>query len=117
MDRDRKILFCLIVIIIILIGALGIQMRKAERLEAAEANVEVNITPVTRGAYTLFQYTNVGWTNVEYLTEYYIKDQLLYYRTKDGKKNFCDTNSFAMVEGWIEEQEKIDYGFYTWDYE
>ncbi|MEA4960372.1 hypothetical protein [Lutispora sp.] len=113
MSRDKKILFCLVICIAILLTALGLQAIKIEEIEAAD--IEDDAAPITRGAFTLFQYTAVGWTNCEYLTEYYIKDGLLYYKTKEGLKNFSDMSSFKMVEGWIEGESKINYGFYTWD--
>jgi hypothetical protein len=84
----------------------------------------VAVTPVTAeipgpevkvGNYTIFQYTSVGWANKLYITEYYIKDGVIYYRLRDNQSDYLpvDLENCLIVPEWIENiDELMDYGFW-----
>jgi hypothetical protein len=65
------------------------------------------------GQYTLIHYPNGGWINSIHITEYYIKDNLLWYKEKGSTTDKpIWLSSVIFVDGWIEGERLMDYGYW-----
>jgi hypothetical protein len=70
---------------------------------------------VWKGEYTIFQYTQNGWSNHMYVTEFYKEDGYLFYKLKDHQEEymFIKAEEFLPVPGWIESTDELmKYGFW-----
>jgi uncharacterized protein (DUF2126 family) len=66
------------------------------------------------GQYTLIHYPNGGWINNIYITEYYIKDNLLWYREKGSTTDKpIWINDVLFADGWIEGKQLMNYGYWV----
>ena len=82
------------------------------------------ITPVTadvpepevkQGRYTIFQYAQNGWTNRLYVTEYYIEDRIIYYKSREHQGEYMEVpfDDCLPAPDWIEDiDELMDYGWW-----
>lgn len=70
---------------------------------------------VWKGEYTIFQYTQHGWANRLYVTEYYIKDGIIYYKSREHQSEYLPVqfDNTLTVPKWIEApDELVEYGFW-----
>jgi hypothetical protein len=105
-----------LVLVAILITLLFVFNNSFIKQEAADnVSVQEPERQVWEGQYTIFQYTQNGWSNHMYVTEFYIEDDFLYYKLKDypDEYMFIRAEEFLPVPGWIEEPEELmKYGFW-----
>lgn len=72
---------------------------------------------IKQGKYTIFNYTQNGWTNRLYVTEYYIEDRIIYYKPREHEGGYLEVTleNCLTVPGWIEDTDLLmDYGY--WEY-
>jgi hypothetical protein len=84
-------------------------MNLEQQVDKLQQPIETRIV----GEYTLIHYPNGGWINAIHITEYYIKDNLLWYREKGSttdKPVWISDVIFA--DGWIEGEQLMDYGYW-----
>jgi hypothetical protein len=113
-SREKVILLCLLMAIVVLVGLISIEQVKIEKLEEELASIPLEEAPkIIFGKYTLIHYPNGGWTNAIYITEYYKIGQDLYYKEK-GSTVFKPIwfPSVLPVDGWVAEAQLDDYGYW-----
>jgi hypothetical protein len=121
--REEKVstdMMCLILMVIVAIFVLFYAGRVIGHEKAEEAP-QLTATQMEQqpylwlGHYTIFQYTQNGWSNHMYVTEFYKQDGFLYYRLKDypDEYMFIKAEGFLPVPGWVEDpNELMKYGFW-----
>ncbi|HYE80850.1 MAG TPA: hypothetical protein VEG39_01650 [Clostridia bacterium] len=85
----------------------------SQQITAEHAAKEV--PEVYKGQYTIFQYTQNGWSNHMYVTEFSKEDGFLYYKLKDHPDEymFIKAEEFLPVPGWVEGTDDLmEYGFW-----
>jgi hypothetical protein len=103
-----------IILIGLLMGALMYYGFYSAKLEQQVDKLQQPTETKIVGQYTLIHYPNGGWINSIHITEYYIKDNLLWYREKGSttdKPVWISDVIFA--DGWLEGEELIDYGVWV----
>lgn len=76
---------------------------------------EVPEPEVKQGKYTIFQYTQNGWANRLYVTEYYIKDRIIYYKSREHQGEYMEApfDNCLPVPDWIESTDELmNYGYW-----
>lgn len=76
---------------------------------------EVPEPEVKQGQYTIFQYTKCGWTNRLYVTEYYIEDRIIYYKSREHQGEYMEVpfDDCLIVPEYIEVVDDLmNYGFW-----
>jgi hypothetical protein len=107
--RERN----LIIICILLFGFIIFQMIETVNLELQMDKLQQPTETRISGEYTLIHYPNGGWINAIHITEYYIKDNLLWYREKGSIEDKpIWLNTVLFVDGWIEGKQLMDYGYW-----
>lgn len=79
------------------------------------AAAEVPEPEIKQGQYTIFHYTQSGWINRLYATEYYIKDRIIYYKDREHQGEYMEIpfEDCLPKPGWIEAvDELMDYGWW-----
>ncbi|MGE5631730.1 MAG: hypothetical protein ACM3TR_11610 [Caulobacteraceae bacterium] len=111
MNKTFKILMVLIFAYLLLLTWLFV-LKPPAIVPAAAA---IPDPEVKQGNYTIFHYTNAGWTNKLYITDYYIKDGILYYKLRESQGGFLpvEFEDCLIVPDWIETiDELMNYGFW-----
>lgn len=76
---------------------------------------EIPEPEIKQGKYTIFQYTQSGWTNRLYVTEYYIEDRIIHYKDREHQEEYMELpfEDCLPKQGWIEDADKLmDYGWW-----
>jgi hypothetical protein len=111
----KKVLIAILVLVLIYAsGATGYILKQPAVTPVA---AEVPDPEVKQGQYTIFQYTKTGWTNRLYVTEYFIKDKMIFYKPREHQEEYLEMpfEDCLLVPEWIEENEDLmNYGF--WEY-
>jgi hypothetical protein len=113
-SREKVQLFCLIIAIIVLMGAIGGLLTKNEKLEEQLA---IDTEPkVITGEYTIIHYPNGGWINSIHITDYYLVGRDLYYKEKNSTEyKILWFPNIIFADGWLEGKELADYGYWITD--
>jgi hypothetical protein len=96
--------------IVVLMGSISILQVKIEKLQ--EQSIIVHPEVIT-GNYTIIQYTDAGWINPIYVSEYYLNGQVLMYIEKDSiKYKPIKFEGLRFVDGWVEGDPLMQYGYW-----
>lgn len=81
-SREKVILVCLVMAIVMLVGVIAFEQAKIEKLQEQQA-IEPGPEIIT-GEYTIIHYPEGGWINTIYITDYYLEGQVLHYKEKNS---------------------------------
>lgn len=118
MNKDMKLSmgFLILVVAFSVIFMAGVrEYRKLEaQNETLQSQIQADSGRVWKGEYTIFNYTQNGWTNRLYVTEFYIEDDTIYYKLRDHKEYLpVKFDNCLPAVGWVEEIDKLmKYGFW-----
>jgi hypothetical protein len=110
-NRTFKTLMVLILIYALIVTGVVI---KPPAVTPVTAAAEIPEPEVKQGKYTIFQYTEVGWTNRLYATEFYIEDDKIFYKSREHADYLpIALENCLIVPEWIENvDELMNYGFW-----
>jgi hypothetical protein len=104
----------LIIIIGLLVGVITYCGWYATNLEQQVDKLQQPTETKIVGEYTLIHYPNGGWINSIHITEYYIKDNLLWYREKGSTEDKpIWVSDVIFADGWLEREQLIGYGVWV----
>lgn len=111
-SREKVILLCLVMAIVILLGVIATEQVKIQNLETQSL---IQPEPkIIKDEYTLIHYPNSAWANAIYITEYYLDGQAVYYKEKDSKEyKPIWFSSVIFADGWLEGEALKNYGYWT----
>lgn len=124
MKRETKLIICCLILLIILVFTGFCWLGSIRTLEAENKSLKSQINEsnslVYKGEYTIFYYTQNGWTNRLYVTEFYIENDIVFYKLRelDYETLYLPVkfDDCLVVKGWIEDiNELINYGFWRLD--
>lgn len=124
MKRETKLIICCLILLIILAIGLFYGVDSINTLEAENKSLKIQINESNsltyKGEYTIFYYTQNGWTNRLYVTEFYIENDIVFYKLRelDYETLYLPVkfDDCLVVKGWIEDiNELINYGFWRLD--
>lgn len=110
----KGLIIALVLVLIYASGATGYILKQPAVTPVA---AEVPGADVKQGQYTIFQYTKTGWTNRLYVTEYFVKDKMILYKSRERQGEYLEIpfEDCLLVPEWIENNEDLmNYGF--WEY-
>lgn len=114
--KQKITILCLMMAVVILMGVVAIQLTKIDTLESIPAASVAAEIEVFTGEFTLFHYTQGGWVNYYYITEFYIEGQILHYKIGDSRQSIPVLfQEIGIVQGWIEEENLPKYGYWIPD--
>jgi hypothetical protein len=110
MNREKFILICLMIAIVILVGVIASEQVKIEKLQEQTA-----IEPkAVEGQYTIIQYPSGAWANAIYITSYKLDGNVLWYKEKGSTEDKpIWFSSVILADGWVEGKALEDYGYWT----
>ena len=111
-SRQKVIIICLMMAIVVLMGTISMLQFKVEKLQ--EKLIVIEPEPeVIVGNYTIIQYTDAGWINPLYVSEYCLDGQVLKYKEKGSLKyKPISFDGIRIVDGWVEGDELMQYGYW-----
>jgi len=110
-SREKVILVCLVMAIVMLVGVIAFEQVKIEKLQEQQL-VETGPEIVT-GEYTIIHYPDGGWINSIYITDYYLVGRDLYYKEKNSTEyKIIWFPNIIFADGWLESKELVDYGYW-----
>lgn len=113
--NNNKNILILILIVAVIMGSFTTGMSFAEGSINQEPISQEPERQIWQGEYTIFQYTQNGWSNHFFVTEFYEEDGYLFYRLKDHPEEYMliRAEEFLAVPGWVEDvDELMKYGFW-----
>jgi hypothetical protein len=110
-SRQKVIILCLMMAIVVLMGTIAMLQVKAEKLQ--ELSMVSPEPEITTGNFTIIQYTNAGWINPIYVSEYFLDGQVLMYLEKGSLKyKPIKFEGLRFVDGWVEGDPLMKYGYW-----
>jgi len=114
MSREKVILLCMIIAILVLVGVITVQQVKIEKFEEPQV-IAAPTQETIKGEFTLFQYA-ASWINPIYIEGYRLDGQVLYYTEKYNTQELpISIDNLRIVPSWIEGNELMKYGFWIPD--
>lgn len=111
---EKVMQFCFTIAFAILFATFTIQQEAIHEIRAQQEQKNTKAEQIaTKGEFTLIQYTDAGWINPIYITEYSLDGQVLFYAEKGYKKlTPISLDNVRLVPGWIVGEELIKYGYW-----
>jgi hypothetical protein len=98
--------------IVVLLGTIAMLQVKVEKSKIQAVMIEKG-PEVIKGNYTIIQYTDAGWINPIYVSEYCLDGQVLEYTEKGSLKHKpISFDGIRIVDGWVEGDELMQYGYW-----
>jgi hypothetical protein len=116
--RSKLSFLSLIIAILILAVAVRYQSSEIKNLQATiQEQASEKAPEIIEGQYTIIHYPP-GWTNAIYITEYYLDGKTLWFKEK-GSTEFKPIwfPGLLPVDGWIEGEALMNYGYWISEYE
>lgn len=107
----------IVLLVLILMCASGWVGYLMKQPVVVPVEAEIPGPEVKQGRYTIFQYTQIGWTNRVYITEYFIEDNIIHYKEREHQDEYIEMpfEDCLIEPKWVEENEELmDFGF--WEY-
>lgn len=110
---EKKILFVILIMVLMGVCTVFGYINKDQPVVVPMAD-EIPEPEVKQGQYTIFQYTEVGWTNRLYITEFYIEDDKIFYKLREYDEYLPTALENCLIAPeWIEDiNELMNYGFW-----
>jgi hypothetical protein len=113
-SRQKVIIICLMMAIVVLMGVMAMMQFKVEKLQ--EQLLTEQVPKLIVGDFTIIQYTEAGWINPIYISEYFLDGQVLMYLEKDSSRyKPMKFEGLRFIDGWLGDDEMMKYGYWISD--